>query len=68
MHHTVRVGEGDRLRDAEEESQASAQRDWTGNVPVEPISLHPFHRVIGASVGQGANVMHGHHAGMLETR
>jgi len=65
MQHAARVRESDGLGDAEEQPQALRQRHRLRQAAVEPVALHPLHRVERPPVGKRAGVVHRHDPGML---
>jgi len=61
------ASEGHGFRDPQEEAQALGQRERPRQGPVEPVSLHPFHRVEGPPVGERTHVVDRNDPGMLES-
>ena len=64
----MRVREGHRFGDAQEDAQPLRQGEIARGVSVEPLALHQLHRVEGAAVGEPSHVVHGDDARVLEPR
>src|SRR6266481_848381 len=68
VEDAARVRERDGIADAEKNSQTIRRRGDRLDVLVEAMALDKFHGVENAAVSECSDVMHGHDAGMLETR
>ena len=68
MDHSLRVRVGHGVADLLEDPETLAQAPASGRMLVQAAAPHQLHRVEAAAVGQDADVVHGHQAGMLQPR
>jgi len=68
MQDAAGVRESDGIANPEEETQAVGERRNRFDVQVEALAFDKFHGVEDAPVGERADVVNGHDAGMLEAR